>query len=79
VKRLVTHKLSFALAAAAILLLGLFNDPDLANGDDLDAGPVAPERMPGYQLIPDPAKPVPLGEADIAKLNALQAEPAPTF
>jgi hypothetical protein len=78
VKRLVTRKLSFALAAVAIVLVGIFNDPDLANGDDLDAAPVAPERMPGYQLLPGAATPAALSEADLAKLNAA-TEPAPTF
>jgi hypothetical protein len=79
VKRVLYNKVSFTLAAVAIFLVGMLRDPDTANADDLDAGPVAQERMPGYHAVPDGAASRPLSAAEIAALNLPSNETAPTF
>ena len=78
-KRVLCNKVSFTLAVLAILLVGMLRDPDAANADDLDSAPVAHERMPGYQAVPDGAASRPLSAGEIAKLNAPSDEAAPTF
>jgi hypothetical protein len=79
VKRLLFSKVSFTLLAIAIFLIGMFHDPDAANGDDLPAGPVVHERMPGYQMTPNAGKSHPLSEADLAALNTPTDGAVPTF
>jgi hypothetical protein len=78
VKRLLFNKISFTFAVVAIFLVGMLRDPDLAIGDPLDATPVAHDRVPGYQFVPDGAKSHPLTQAEIAALNAPKDD-APTF
>jgi hypothetical protein len=79
VKRLLLSKLSFALMAVAIFLIGMFHDPDAASGDDLPAGPVVHERMPGYQMAPNATRSHPLSDADLAALNTPTEGAVPTF
>jgi hypothetical protein len=79
VKRSLTARVSFVLAASAIFLVGMLRDPDLANADDLDAAPVAHERVPGYQCVTDGDKAGLLTETETAKLNAPPDGPVPTF
>lgn len=68
-KRILVNKISLTLAAVAILLTGMLHDPDLAKGDDLAAGPVPHEYMPGYQCSPDASQAKPLTAAEVATLN----------
>jgi hypothetical protein len=79
VKRVMCNKVSFALAAVAIFLVGMLRDPDMANADDLDNQPVAQDHMPGYQCMSDATQSNPLTEADIRKLNAPVEGSVPTF
>jgi len=79
VKHLLFNKIAFTLAAVAVFLVGMLRDPDLANGDELDPGPVAHEYMPGYQFAPDAAGAQPLTDVEIAKLNSPTDNAVPTF
>jgi hypothetical protein len=79
VKRFFYNKVSFTLAAVAVFLVGMLRDPDTANADDFDTVPVAQERLPGYQAVPDGTPSRPLSEAEIAQLNATSDEAPPTF
>jgi hypothetical protein len=79
VKRFFYSRMSFTVAAIAIFLVGMLRDPDMANADDLNSGPVVHERLPGYQAVPDPSQASPLTQAEIAKLNASSEDPVPTF
>ena len=78
-KRLLFNKFAFALAAVAIFLVGMLRDPDLAKGDDLDAGPVPHESMPGYQCDTDSMHAQALSKAEIAKLNTADEASYATF
>lgn len=72
-------KASFIIAALAIVAVGMFRDPDLANADEIDSTPVASDRTPGYQATPDMKNSDRLSDADLAKLNAPVDGPVPTF
>ena len=78
-KHLLFNKIVLTLAAAAVFLVGMLRDPDLANGDGLDPGPVAHEYVPGYQFAPDAAGSQPLTDVEIAKLNSPTDSAVPTF
>jgi len=70
VKHLICNRITLVLAVVAIALVGMLHDPDLAKGDDLQAGPVAHEYLPGYQCDPDATQAQPLTRAEAATLNA---------
>jgi len=79
VKHLLFKKVAFTLAAVVLFLVGMLRDPDLANGDELDPGPVAHEYVPGYQFAPDAGASQPLTQVEIAKLNSSPDSAMPTF
>jgi hypothetical protein len=68
VKHLLCNRITLVLAVVAIALVGMLHDPDLAKGDDLAAGPVPHEYVPGYQCSPDATQP--LTKAEVAAMNA---------
>jgi len=79
VERLLCNKIVYSLIAVAIFLVGMLRDPDLANGDDLDTGPIASDHLPGYQVMPDGAPSHPLSAAERAQLNTPPDSVVPTF
>ena len=79
VKHLLFNKVAFTLAAVAVFLVGMLRDPDLANGDELDPGPVAHEYSPGYQFAPDAGASQALTQVELAKLNSPMDSAVPTF
>lgn len=78
-KRFSYTGVSFAIAAVAIVAVGMLPDPDVANADELGEQPVAHDRMPGYQVIPTIPKYKPLTQDELAKLNAPVEGSSPTF
>lgn len=78
-KRIFYSKVTFAIAAAAIVAVGMLRDPDEANADEIYPENVPHERMPGYQVLPNTVKSEPLTPAELAKLNAPVDGPVDTF
>ena len=69
----------FAIAAVAILAVGMLRDPDIANADELGDQVVAHDHMPGYKVMLNIPKYEPLTQEELAKLNAPVEGSTPTF
>ena len=78
-KRLSYTRLSFAIAALAIVSLGMLRDPDMSNADEISGQAVAHDQMPGYQCLPVSSQLASLTPAELATLNAPVDGVVPTF
>lgn len=78
-KRLSYTRLSFAIAAFAIVSLGMLRDPDMSNADESGGHAVAHDQIPGYQCLTDNSQLASLTPAELATLNAPVDGVVPTF